>query len=273
MPQLEDAAWRCAAALAGAVLIISIAKQARAEGAKQIVQQAVKSELDAGKADHTKWLYYETDLKAGRTVKQWVAMTTKTTLERILEENGRTTKEQEQQSRMASYIRDNTAQEKRRREDDHDNRESIKMLYMLPNGFLWSVTNSEGDNTTLHFKPNPAYHAPDIESRVFAVTEGDMIVNNAEHRIVSIKGRMMRGVKFAGGLFGGLDPGGTFDVERRQVGKDEWQITETHIHIHGHLLFFKNISEQEDDQKSKFKELPENISFQEAAQELMKQPQ
>ncbi len=273
MPQLEDAAWRFAIALAGAALIISIAKPARAEDAKQIVQQAVKTELDAGKSDHTKWLYYETDRMPGRTVKQWAAMTTKGTLERILEENGRTTKEQEQQNRMASYMRDNSAQEKRRREDDHDNRESIKMLNMLPNGFLWNITSSEGDNTTLHFKPNPAYHAPDIESRVFAVTEGDMIVNNAEHRIVSIKGRMMRGVKFAGGLFGGLDPGGTFDVERRKTGKDEWQITETHVHIHGHLLFFKNISEQEDDEKTKFKELPENTSFQEAAQELMKQPQ
>jgi uncharacterized cupredoxin-like copper-binding protein len=272
MSQLEDAALRCATALAGAVLMISIAKPARAEDAKQIVQQAVKTELDAGREDHTKWLYYETDRKPGRTVKQWVAMTTKGTLERILEENGRTTKEQEQQSRMASYMGNTAAQEKRRREDDHDNRESIKMLTMLPNGFLWNITTSEGDNTALHFKPNPAYHAPDIESRVFAVTEGDMIVNNAEHRIVSIKGRMMRGVKFAGGLFGGLDPGGTFDVERRQIGKDEWQITETHVQIHGHLLFFKNISEQEDDEKAKFKELPENTSFQEAAQELMKQP-
>ena len=74
--------------------------------------------------------------------------------------------------------------------------------------FLWNVASSDGENTTLHFKPNPAYHAPDIESRVFAVSEGDMIVNNEEHRIVSIKGRMMRGVKFVGGLFGGLDPGG-----------------------------------------------------------------
>jgi len=39
------------------------------------------------------------------------------------------------------------------------------------------------------------------------------------------------------------------------------------------LLFFKSISEQEDDEKTKFKELPEITSFQEAAQELMKQPQ
>ena len=105
------------------------------------------------------------------------------------------------------------------KDDQQDNRESIKMLNMLPIGFLWNITSSQGENITLHFKPNPAYHAPDIESRVFAVTEGDMIVTKEEHRIVTIKGRMMRGVKFAGGLFGGLDPGGTFDVERRQTGQ------------------------------------------------------
>lgn len=118
MPQLEDAALRCATALAGAVLIFSIAKPARAEDAKQIVQQAVKTELDAYKTVYTKWLYYETDRKPGRTVKQWAAMTTKGTLERILEENGRTTKEQEQQSSIASYMRDTAAQERSRRENE-----------------------------------------------------------------------------------------------------------------------------------------------------------
>jgi hypothetical protein len=272
MAQIRDVPSSRATALASLFLMISMATPVRAEDPKQIVQEAVNTELQAGKADNTKWIFYETDRKPGHTVKQWVAETSKGSLERVLEENGRATNEQEQRRKMESFIHDRGAQEKQRKAGQQDDRESIKMMSMLPHAFLWNITASQGDDIVLHFKPNPNYHAPDMESRVFAVTEGDMVVNKAEHRIVSIKGRMIRAVKFVGGIFGGLDPGGTFDIERRQIGHGEWQITETHVHIHGHLLFFKTISEQEDDEKTKFKQLPENLSFQEAEKELLQEP-
>jgi len=48
-----------------------------------------------------------------------------------------------------------------------------------------------------------------------------------------------------------------------------WQITETHVHIQGHALLFKDISEQEDDVKSNFNQLPSNISFADAEKELL----
>lgn len=101
--------------------------------------------------------------------------------------------------------------------------------------------------------------------------EGDMTVEDAEHRIVSLKGRMIHEVRFGYGLFGVLEPGGSFDVERRQVGKDQWQITETHVHIQGHALIFKSISEQEDDVKSKFEQLPSSVNFKQAEEKLMEQ--
>jgi hypothetical protein len=44
------------------------------------------------------------------------------------------------------------------------------------------------------------------------------------------------------------------------LGGGVWSITETHVHIQGHALIFKSISEQEDDVKSKFKKLPRQIS-------------
>jgi len=269
MSKMQDVAPFLVTAFASLVFVISSATPARAEDPKEIVQEAVNTEMEAGKSDHTKWIFYETDRKPGHTVKQWVAQTPKGSLERVLEENGRSTNEQEQKSRIESFIQDGSAQEKQRKAGQQDDRESGKMLSMMPHAFLWEIASSQGDNITLHFKPNPAYHAPDMESRVFAVTEGDMIVTKTEHRIATIKGRMTKAVKFAGGLFGSLDPGGTFDIERRQTGNGEWQITETHVHIHGHLLFFKTISDQEDDVKTKFKQLPENISFQEAEMELM----
>ena len=78
-------------------------------------------------------------------------------------------------------------------------------------------------------------------------------------------------MKFGGGLFATLKAGGTFDVERRETGKAVWQITETHVHIQGHALLFKSISEQEDDVKSKFKQLPDNLSLEAAEKDLLEE--
>ena len=96
-----------------------------------------------------------------------------------------------------------------------------------------------------------------------------MMVDTSEHRIVSLKGRMIRDVKFFGGLLGNLRSGGTFDVERRKTGGKVWQITETHVHIQGRALLFKSISENEDDVKSKFEELPNDVTLSQAEQDLL----
>ncbi len=58
-------------------------------------------------------------------------------------------------------------------------------------------------------------------------------------------------------------------MERRETGEGVWQITETHIHILGHALIFKNISEQEDDVKWAFKPLPASVTMQQAERDLM----
>jgi hypothetical protein len=263
----------CAMALTYIACSHSLPERANAEEPKQIVEQAVKTELQAAKQDHTKWIFYEIDRTPGRTVNQWVAETSNGALKRVMEVNGQKIGEGAQKSRMQSFIHNTSEQEKQRKDNQHDDAESAKMLKLLPHAFIWTEKGSQGGNTTLHFKPSPNFHASDSESRVFAAMEGDMIVNDAQHRIVSIKGRMIRAVKFFFGLFGGIDAGGTFDVERRNTGDDEWQITETHVHIHGRVLFFKEISEQEDDVKTKFKELPQNITFQQAEKVLMKQPE
>lgn len=264
MPQWSGTT-KCVAAAA-----CVFAALAHAQAPQQIVNQAVQTELAADKSDNTKWIFLETDQTPGLAVKQWVAEATGGDLVRVIEENGRKTSQQEQRSKIESFIHDKAAQDKKRKESAHDDQESANMLKMMPRAFIWTQSSSQGDNVNLHFKPNPQFRPPDYEARVFAAMEGDMVVSKSSHRIVSLKGRMTRAVKFLGGMLGSIDPGGTFNVERRQTGGGEWQITETHVHIHGHVLFFKTISEQEDDVKTKFRELPNNTNFQQAENEVMK---
>jgi len=142
---------------------------------------------------------------------------------------------------------------------------------MLPDAFIWNVVGDRGDSIVLHFRPNPQFHPPDMEARVFAAMEGDMAIDRRQHRIASLKGHLIRDIKIAWGLLGELDAGGTFDVERRELRPGVWEITETHVHIQGHALIFKTISENEDDVKSHFEELGKWTSLPQAEAQLLQQ--
>lgn len=236
---------------------------------KQFVQQAVQTELAADRDDHSHWLYFETDRKPEHTVKQWVAETRSGDLHRVIETNGLPIPLDEQRKRIESYLQDSSTQSKQRKGQQHDDKQAAELLQLLPQAFVWTEKGTQGSNTILHFKPDPQFQPSDMEARVFSAMEGDMAVDTQQHRIVSLKGHLIHDVKILGGLLGNLDAGGTFDVERRQTGKSVWQITETHVHIQGHALIFKSISEQEDDEKSQFKQLSSNISSQEAESDLL----
>jgi hypothetical protein len=99
--------------------------------------------------------------------------------------------------------------------------------------------------------------------------EGDMTVNNDGHRIQELKGQLIRNVDFAYGLLGKLNQGGSFAVERRDIGGGEWQIIATHIHIQGHAFIFKSLSEQEDDQKTSFSREQDQVTLEQAAAAFM----
>lgn len=236
-----------------------------------LVRQAVETELAADLADHTRWVYFELDQKPDTQVAQWVTQTRDGNLERVLRVNGTTLNSTQQRQKMNDFIQDGSRQADQKKSRKHDNEQAAELLKMLPNAFNWSSSGSRNGETILHFKPDPSFDPPDRVTRVFAAMEGDVTLSGDQHRILSLKGRLVHDVKFGFGFLAELKAGGTFDVERRKTAGVVWQITETHIHIEGHALFFKSISEQEDDVKSKFRQIPEDVTFAQAEQELLQE--
>jgi hypothetical protein len=260
--------WLLAVMVAGLPAANAVG-QSEGSNAKGLVQKAVKNELAKDQADHSHWLYFEVDKKPDQPVTQWVAETANGSLQRVIQLDGRKLSESEQQQRIDTFLNDPSAQAKQRKSAAHDDKEATEMLELLPKAFIWTRKGEEGDNVVLHFKPDPNFRPPDLEAKVFAAMEGDMAVDKEQLRIASLKGKMIQDVTIFGGILGRLNAGGTFDVERRETGGGVWQITETHVHIQGHALIFKTISEQEDDVKSNFKELPPNVTMQQAKGELL----
>jgi hypothetical protein len=75
-------------------------------------------------------------------------------------------------------------------------------------------------------------------------------------------------VVFGWGLLGRINSGGTFEIVRQDVGFGSWQITQMHVHISGHALFFKNIGDQEDEITSDYHRTPDGVDLNKAADML-----
>lgn len=256
--------------LCGALLIAPAL--AAAQTPAELAREAVNAELAADANDHSRWLFYDVDRKPENSVQQWVAETAAGDLHRVLVQKGQPVPADAQRSAMDRFARDSSAQARQRKAAQHDDKQSEEMLRLLPDAFVWTAKETRGNIATLHFVPSAAFRPPSWAARVFAAMEGDMQIDVVQHRIASLHGRLIRDVRFCGGLCGSLSAGGTFSVERRETGPGIWQIVATHVHIHGTALFFKNISQEEDEEKSAFQRLPDSVTFSQAETELLKQP-
>lgn len=253
-------------------LLLPVCAAAHAQDARTLVREAVKSEITADKADQSRWIFYEQDLKPGNNVIQWVAQTKNGDVKRVVSVNGHLIPERQQRAAVESFIHDSNAQAQQRQSGQKDSQQAEALLKMLPDAFIWSVARKNEESTTFDFKPNPQFNPPSRQARVFAAMKGEMTVNNSQHRILRLKGTMIHDVNFGWGILGSLKKGGWFEVNRIETAPGIWQINVTHVHIQGHALLFKTISEQEDDSKSNFIREPDNVTLQQAAEAVMSKP-
>ncbi|MES2219333.1 MAG: hypothetical protein V4587_00015, partial [Acidobacteriota bacterium] len=228
-------------------------------------------ELQANQNDHTHWMYRDSDTLPAKSTVKLVVQTPKGTVSKTILLNGHPLTAQQRaqdDTRMESIITDPNVVAKQRKSAAHDDQQAVSLMKMLPDGFLWSYAKESDGKITLHFKPNPAFQPPTYASRVFAAMAGEMVVDAAQKRLMVLSGKLIQTVEFGWGLFGQMNKGGTFRVVRSQLAPGIWEITETHVHIQGHMLIFKSINEQEDEISSDYKKTPASMTLQEAIDKL-----
>lgn len=258
--QLGRTFWRGAI---GAVLIAAAAG-AHAQDPKQLVQQAVNTELKADRDDQTRWRYLKTADGGDESV---VVETQYGALSRHIKVHGQPASPQVLRADnefIQKFIHDPALQARQRRDGAHDDKSASELLNLMPEAFLWKVQSDKPDTITLSYSPNPGFTPPDMEARVMGGMSGTMVVTKAEHRIKTFQGRLMEDVTIGFGLLARIKSGSTFDIERRQVAPGTWEITETHVHISGHALFFKTIGTQEDEVKTDFTPVPPGTTLEQA---------
>jgi hypothetical protein len=245
----------------------------RAQSPQQIVQQVVDAEHAADENDHSRWIYLEESRKPKEHVLQWVAGTRQGDVHRVLERDNETLADTQQRDLIQKFLHDTGAQRKQLSETDHDNRQIDDLLRLLPVAFVWTKTSATPISTSLHFEPAPYFHPPTREARVFCSMAGDLLVDNEQHRVLHMSGRLIHDVNFGGGLLGKLKEGSSYSLEQEQVGPSLWQVSGFHVRLEGNALLFKSISLQQDDERSKFSPEPETITLEQAANVIMGQPE
>lgn len=242
--------------LAAGLIGLPAKSQTSDPAAEAAVRSAVSSELNASRSDHSAWDYRDHDITPGRDAIFHIIETPKGDLKRLLELNGQPLTgdaEAAELQRLNTFINSPDQQAKKKADEAHDDAQARELLSMLPEAFLWTIAGQNPEEIVLQYKPNPAFHPPDMQSRVMGTMAGEIVVARNGNRIRTLRGTLTQEVRIGFGILGKIDRGGTFDVERREIAPGHWQITATHVHIGGHALFFKSIGQQEDQTNDDFK--------------------
>jgi hypothetical protein len=233
----------------------------RTQDARAIVQQAVRAELDANTNDHSHWRYVESEDGGNRFV---VVETENGAIKRHIDEGGRPASAavlREDDAYNQRFLHDAAMRQRQRENGAHDDRAATELLNQMPVAFVWKYESETPETFTLSFRPSEDFRPPDMESRVMGRMAGTLVVSKVGHRIKTFKGSLVDDISIGFGLLARIKAGGTFDIERRQVAPGLWAITETHVHIVGHALFFKTIGQQEDEVKSEFTQVPSGTTL------------
>jgi len=232
-----------------------------------LVRKVVSHELEAENQDHSHWMYRSETRVPAPSKTQTVVETFNGDVTYLDDIDGHPLTPQQKSAedqRVQRFINDPKQQSKARRDGAADDKKSAQLFSMLPDAFLFEYAGTQRDNVKLTFHPNPDFSSHSSEAYVFHKMDGFVIVNTKENRLVEISGRLTHGVEFAGGLFGHLDPGGTFDVRREEVAPGHWAITKLKVNMNGKILFFKTIAVQQDEIDSHYQRIPDSTTMSEA---------
>lgn len=242
-----------------------------AQSVDDIVKTVVKNELDADFNDHTPWMYRDAYQSPDKDIVKMVIETPQGNLSEIVQDHGQAPSAEVHQNdlkRIQQLVNDPAERARMKKAEQHDGQQARDMMNLLPKAFVWKIVDRSNGDITLSFHPDPNFSPDSMSGKVLAAMSGTMIVEEKKMRLKNLAGRLDHDVTFAWGILGRINAGGTFQIVRQDVGYGSWQITEMHVHISGHALFFKTIGDQEDEITSNYHRTPEGVDLNKAAEML-----
>ena len=173
---------------------------------------------------------------------------------------------------MQELLTSRSAQQKLRRSLDAKTLQGRQLFKMLPDAFVFSYAGGDGNSVKLSFKPNPSFHPPSLEARVFHDMEGEMWIDCKQERLAGFDGHLTQTVKFGFGLLGHLDKGGHFEVRQAEVVPGHGDLTSLGLEMTGKALVFATIGAQKKENHRDFHRVSDDLTLVQAA-EILNRPE
>ncbi len=194
---------------------------------------------------------------------------------RLLAINGtalNSTQRNQEAVRREELLRDPSHQFAVKKQYDADERRLENLVRLLPSAFLFQCDGWEGSYMRLSFRPDPAFVPTTMESKALQSMAGTILIDRQQKRLARMNGQLVENVDFGFGILGRLAKGGTFEIERTQVGSTHWKTNLVDIHVNGRMLPFKTISKQQHETRSDFEPVSSDLDLNQAERLLQSRP-
>jgi hypothetical protein len=257
-------------------------QQAASISPRELVRQTVENEIRVSNGGMKLLFQDRKETAHGSEVKLMVE-TTEGTAGLLIESDGKplTAEQREAEKARLDALAHNPAELKKKQKAEREDAErTIRIVKALPDAFLYEVEGREsgqegmgspGDELVrLSFRANPSYNPPSRTEQVLTGMRGYVLIDASQKRIAKIDGTLFKDVTFGWGIFGRLDKGGRFVVQQGVVADRDWEVTRMDISFTGKELLLKKILIKSSESFSDFRPAPQNLSFAQGAEWLMK---
>jgi len=241
---------------------------------RQLVRVAAVNENKTS-AKKMYFMYRDVKLdKNGERETREMVQTPQLSLARIIAINGHPLspdQKAKEDARLNRLVSNPDELSKKVRAQKQDDQRARKMVQAIPDAFTFTYVETEktdnGELVVLKFSPDPNWDPPDRELQVFTGMQGTLKIAVPQNRIALMDAKLFKGVDFGWGIFGHLNPGGSFLIQQQEVAPGYWDTTHMQLHFTGKILLVKSLDIQEDEQTSDYQPI-EGMSVAQALDKL-----
>jgi hypothetical protein len=251
--------------MAGALLLCAVPTlraQNPAESPHDLVKDVVYNELQERRTVSL-WQYREEKRVGPQTTVQQEVETRSGIVYRVLARQGRPLDQAAQKKeteRLNSLLRNSAEQARMKQESEADEQRVQRLMAAMPEAFLYTYDGMVEGNIQLSFRPNPAYNPQTYEARVYHGLAGKIWIQPQRKRLVKIDAHILTEIDFGYGLFGRIEKGGSFQLEREQVAENRWKTSVLDVHISGRVVLFKAIGKDQREVRKDFQPVSSDLS-------------
>ena len=253
--------------LAGALLLCAISTlraQNPAESPHDLVKDVVYNELQE-RRQISLWQYRVEKRAASQTTIQQEVETLSGIVYRVLARQGQPLDPaaQKKETERLNNLERNSSEQARMKQDVQAEEQRLqRLMTAMPEAFSYTYDGMAGGNLRLKFEPNPAYTPQTYEARVYHALAGEVWIEPQMKRLVKIDAHILTEIDFGYGLFGRIEKGGSFQIEREQVSNTRWKTSLLDVHLSGRIVFLKSINRDQHELRSNFQPVPSDLDVQ-----------